>query len=204
MLGHVCQNWSQILQRLFWPNRIVRYHIARNKRQWISSNEKMSLFHLGEIFGCGVAGGNDDMSKKHSNMYKIWFLHSKSVEDKKIYFLEEWLLFQNCSKIKHCKVLELDSDKSITCSDYKNDILAVGTKEGSVDIYQSDTHTFSCISVINTHSKAVLKIVLSDSMMVSCSQDCSLTVVKFLDSGSLLVSHVLQVSRNIIQSDILN
>ena len=198
VVGNVCHTWRQIVQRFFWSNRIVRYHVARNKSQGVSRHDHMSFIHMGEILGCGVVGGSMDARKLHSNMYRIWFLHSKLKEEKKEYFIEEWILFQNLSRIKHCRVLDPKEDKSISCCDFKNDILALGTEEGSVDIYQlnSETQTASCISVIHTHSKAVLKIVMSDSMMVSCSHDCSLTVVKFLDSGSLLVSHVLQVKIN--------
>ena len=193
--GHVCQTWGQILHRLFWPHRIVRYHVFRNKRLGISRNEKLTLLDLGEIVGCGVVEANDLTRRKYSNIFNIWLIHSKYVEEKKLYFLDEWILFQHLSSIKQCRLFEEDPDTSINCCDYKNDILAVGTDEGSINVYQltSTKPTATCISVINTHSKAVLRIILSDTMMVSCSQDCSLTVVKFLDSGSLLVSHVLQV-----------
>ena len=194
VVGEVCHVWREILERLFWPHRIVRYHVARNKMLGIARQEQMELSHLGQVVGCGVVLDN---TKKYSNMFRLWFLHSKCVENKITYFLDEWSFLQHFSRVCHCKIFEEEEKKSISCSDYKNGILAVGTEEGSILMYQVNhainIPTTLCISVIKTHSKTVLKIVMTDTMMVSCSQDCSLTVVKFLDSGALLVSHVLQV-----------
>ena len=194
VVGEVCCVWADILERLFWPHRIVRYHVARNKMSGIARQEHMELSHLGQVEGCGVVLDN---RKKYSNMFRLWFLHSKYVDNKITYFLDEWNFFQHFSRMFHCKIFEEEEKKSISCSDYKNTILAIGTEEGSILMYQVNhainIPTALCISVIKTHSKTVLKIVMTDTMMVSCSQDCSLTVVKFLDSGALLVSQVLQV-----------
>ena len=43
----------------------------------------MSLLDFGEIVGCGVVEVNHDISKNHSNLYELWVIHSKYVEDKK-------------------------------------------------------------------------------------------------------------------------
>lgn len=171
----------------------MRYHITKNKTTGIARDEKMTLYHLGEILGCNVGKWDTSKGQNHSNKYNIWFIHSKYKEMKKMYLFEEWVLFQNLSRVKHCILFEHSTMDTPTCSDYNNGILAVGTMEGLVKVFQiQENLNANCVSVITTHTKEVLKVILAEKMLVSCSQDCSLTVIKFLDTGSLLVSHILQ------------
>ena len=49
-----------------------------------------------------------------------------------------------------------------------------------------------CRSEILTHSRPVSRLAITESLVVSCGEDCSLTVIRLLTDGSLLVSHLLQ------------
>ena len=49
-----------------------------------------------------------------------------------------------------------------------------------------------CRSEILTHSRPVSRLAMTESLVVSCGQDCSLTVIRLLPDGSILVSHLLQ------------
>ena len=49
-----------------------------------------------------------------------------------------------------------------------------------------------CRSEILTHSRPVSRLAMTESLVVSCGQDCSLTVIRLLADGSILVSHLLQ------------
>ena len=49
-----------------------------------------------------------------------------------------------------------------------------------------------CRSEILNHSRPVSRLAMTESLVVSCGQDCSLTVIRLLPDGSILVSHLLQ------------
>ena len=49
-----------------------------------------------------------------------------------------------------------------------------------------------CRSEILTHTGPVSRLVITESLVVSGGEDCSLTVIRLLADGSILVSHLLQ------------
>ena len=49
-----------------------------------------------------------------------------------------------------------------------------------------------CRSEIITHTGPVSRLTITDSLVVSCGEDCSLTVIRLLADGSIMVSHLLQ------------
>ena len=179
--SHVCLSWRSILHTLFWPNKILKNQLAYNISHGLKTSAKVDFELTGTIVHCGLR----NYPLKHSNFYSFWFLtqsisHCDSYsKGKKCYVLEEWILFQNFSRIKCCKVEDKELDDAI-CADYRNGVLAVGCEKGEIRLYQHRQITaLNCISVIKTHSKEVLSILMTDKLLVSCSQDCSLTVLKF-------------------------
>ena len=51
-----------------------------------------------------------------------------------------------------------------------------------------------CRSVIRTHSKSVSRVVIQGCLIVSAGQDCAITVIRTGSDGSVMITHVLQVS----------
>ena len=49
-----------------------------------------------------------------------------------------------------------------------------------------------CRSEILTHSRPVSRLTMTESLVVSCGEDCTLTVIRLLTDGAILVSHLLQ------------
>ena len=82
----------------------------------------------------------------------------------------------------------------VSCCDSLSSVLALGTQQGQLLIYQLGSLEASCVSLVISHTKAVLSVAVSRTRIVSCSEDCSVTVVRLLSSGALLISHILQVS----------
>ena len=49
-----------------------------------------------------------------------------------------------------------------------------------------------CRSEILTHSRAVSRVSVRGELVVTCGEDCAITVIRILRDGSVMVSHLLQ------------
>ena len=192
---HVSTDWRRIVRSSFWSSSSIKRLLSKNKtdpKNECSYMEKVSLntSHLcSSVLECGLYS----LDQEYSNIHFLWILY----ETTKSLMLEEWCLFQSFQKWKEAAevFLQEKNTQDISAVGYRNDILALGFNSGSVHVYQDDGETgvMSLVSMIEVQSKTITMILVTDSMIVCCSQDCSIVVISLGLDGSLIISNLLQV-----------
>lgn len=86
------------------------------------------------------------------------------------------------------------SPASLTCISAGHSLVALGTKEGKIHVYES-SETFKCLrltAILTHHSGAIHSVVFQNDRLLSCSDDMSVGVVNILQDGSLILIKLLQ------------
>ncbi|XP_023346764.1 probable E3 ubiquitin ligase complex SCF subunit sconB isoform X2 [Eurytemora carolleeae] len=183
---YVSQSWRKIVFEYFWRRNSVLKRILEKKKTGICDLRKINLSFQAEVL---AAGFNDQcaVQDEKSNVYFMWFVLYSKLEK---CWVENWLVLGELRRVGRVEISLNSPD--IECADYEDDILVLGERSGNVSIYQLKNQKSDCVSVISTHTKPVIKVLVHDSVILSCSEDCSVTVIRITRNGCLEISHILQ------------
>ena len=111
-----------------------------------------------------------------------------------IWLLTDFLcIFQGKKRWVH-RFSEHFPPASLTCISAGQSLVALGSKDGKIHIYQSSIE-YKClrlIAILAHHSGAIHTILFAKNRILSGSDDMSVGIVNILPNGSLMLSKLLQ------------
>jgi len=185
--SHVSTRWRDIIFGAFWASRSIRSRVSNRRSSGHSTFNNLALEFPAQVIAAGTSDYFTYEKDAKTNFYLLWFI---LLTDGNTCILEEWVVFEKIHKVRSLHIQA--SSTEVTCADYQDDLLVVGESTGLVHVHQTDAEACECISVISSHTKAVLKVLISGSVIVSCGEDCAVTVIKITGTGALVMSHILQ------------
>jgi len=190
----VCTDWQQYLLDWFYAvpkfrQRIYRAIFEQNSQKLLSNPSQQLLSTSKLTFSLALARSaiidvtvDDDL-----NVFALALLSGKP-------HVMSCSLFTRGKKRWVHRFSEHFEPSSLTCISAGQSLVALGTKNGKIHVYESSSE-FKCLrltAILAHHNGAIHTILFQDGRILSGSDDMSVGVVTILPDGSLMLSKLLQ------------
>ena len=185
-VGEACPAWRFLVHRYYWAAGAVRTRLTACREAGRGSWEGWQLRGGGAVVAGGTAAPDPG-----PGTHQVWLLLRLPGP---AYQLVEWMARPGRGAVEAGRwaVPGLGGCNIPTCAEWRARLLVAGTANGPVLLCQpGQPNMLRTKATVATHRSAVTVVAVRDQLVITASQDCSLTVVRLCRDGAVAVARLL-------------